>query len=89
MSASPFAAYNSPNVPGGPQCVTALLTDPRVHRLLNATLQQDGFVAAMATAVPLLQQSGLLALSARPRFIPQEDMEINEFTNQLINLAST
>ncbi|MCL4267285.1 MAG: DJ-1/PfpI family protein [Anaerolineae bacterium] len=76
-------------VPGGPPCVTALLTDPRVHRLLDATLQQEGFVAAMATAVPQLQQSGILALSTKPRFIPQEDMEINEFTYQLINFAST
>lgn len=76
-------------VPGGSQCVTALLTDPRVHRLLDATLQQEGFVAAMATAVPLLFQSGILVSSTTPRFIPQKDMDINEFTNQLIDVAST
>ncbi|MBX3055549.1 MAG: DJ-1/PfpI family protein [Anaerolineae bacterium] len=75
-------------MPGGPQCVTALLTDPRVHRLLDATLQQEGFIAAMATAVPLLQQSGVLTSSTSPRFISQENIEINEFTNQLIDFAS-
>lgn len=75
-------------VPGGRQCTSSLVTDPRVHQLLDATLKSDGFVAATVTAEPILTQAGVPAASDRPRFIPQKDMEVEEFTSKLVNLLS-
>lgn len=75
-------------VPGGRQCTSSLVTDPRVHQLLEVTLKNDGFVAATLTAEPLLMQVGIPAPSDKPRFIPQKDIEVEEFANLLINLVS-
>lgn len=76
-------------VPGGHQCVSALLTDPRVHQLLESTLQSGGFVAAMSTAVPLLTQSISQAATSSTNFIQQGETGIAEFADYLIDFAST
>lgn len=75
-------------IPGERQCTSTLITDPRVHRLLEVTLKNDGFVAATSTAEPLLTQVGIPTPSDRSRFIPQKDMEVEEFTGMLVNLLS-
>ncbi len=84
---SPDAAYRGVIVPGGQQCISALLTDPRFHRLLDTTLQHEGFVAAMATAVPLLSQYGIQHSAMTTRFIQQGEMGICEFIEYLIDFT--
>ncbi len=74
-------------VPGGPACVSALLTDPRVHRLLDMTMQNSGFVAVLATAVSLFAQSFSPMITTTPNFMQQGEMEISEFTDYLIDFA--
>ena len=83
----PGTIYQGVIVPGGQQCVSSLLTDPRVHQIFEATLQNDGFIAAMATAASqLLAQSSIPELGVMSCFVEQADMEISEFTEHLINL---
>lgn len=75
-------------IPGGRQCTSSLVTDPRVHRLLDATLRNSGYVAATSTAEPILTQIGIPELAESSRFIVQRDMEIGDFTDGLLNLLS-
>jgi putative intracellular protease/amidase len=80
-------AYLGIIVPGGRQSVSCLITDPRVHQLLETTLHRGGFVAAMSTAVPMLANTGIYNLSASTNFIPQGEMNVDEFTNYLIEIC--
>jgi putative intracellular protease/amidase len=73
-------------LPGGQMCATALLTDPRVHRLLNTVIAQDGVVAVLKTAVPLITQSGLLPSSLISHFITQQDVDLEAFVTNLVRL---
>ncbi|HRQ40113.1 MAG TPA: DJ-1/PfpI family protein [Chloroflexota bacterium] len=84
---SPETVHQGVIMPGGPACVSALLTDPRVHRLLDVTIQNSGFVAVLATAVPLFTQSVSQLTTAAPHFIRQGEMGITEFTDYLIDFA--
>lgn len=73
-------------IPDGQQCVSALLADPRVHRLLDSTVRDEGHVATTILAGQLLAQAGIPANGAAARFVSQGDQGIADFTNQLINL---
>lgn len=74
-------------VSGGRQCVSSLLIDPRVRRLFESTLKNEGFVAAMLSAELALVQAGIPTLSTDTHFVQQGDMNIDEFTNRLIELV--
>jgi putative intracellular protease/amidase len=73
-------------LPGGQMCATALLTDPRVHRLLNTVIAQDGVVGVMKTAVPVVKQSGLLPTPLDSRFMTQHDENLGAFVKNLVHL---
>lgn len=72
-------------IPDGQQCVSSLLADPRVHRLMDATVHREGYVATMLVAGQLLAQAGIPRDGASPHFIDQKDLSIPDFTNQLLN----
>ncbi len=82
------APYQLIIVPGGQECTPTLVMDPRVRKLIEATLHNDGFVAATLTAEPLITQMNIPSLSGSSRFIPQRDMADKEFINVLVNLLS-
>lgn len=84
---SPETVHQGVLVPGGSACVSVLLTDPRVHQLLDVTLKNNGFVAVLATAVPLFTQSFPLTAATSSHLIQQGEMKINEFTDYLIDFA--
>lgn len=75
-------------VPGGRECTSALVTDPRVHQLIDTTLNNNGYVAATLTAEAFLTQMGISTLRDNPNFIQQENMEIESFTKLLVNLLA-
>lgn len=75
-------------VPGGRQCVASLIADPRVHQLFDATLENEGFLAAMDSAEPLLAQIGISTTIFPSRFVSQQNMGVDEFSTRLIDLAS-
>lgn len=74
---------------GGDECRARLLSDPRVHQLVAATLKDGGFVAAMA---PTLEA---VLLPLRPthahganHLLLQREMETTEFVDKLIDCFS-
>lgn len=76
-------------LPDGQQCISSLLADPRVYKLFEATTQEnDGLIAVMKTAEPLLTQRGILATPLAERLVLQGNTPVQEFANQLINLLS-
>ena len=70
-------------VPDGKKAVSALLADPRVHRLLSATIEGNGKIAAMPAAAAMLGEGGI-GLETAP--IIQSNGSLDEFAGQLINL---
>ena len=73
---------------GGYQYISSLLADPRVHRLLANTLEQDGYVAASELAGAILPHTNAKTLLQGCHFITQNNMDLNEFTQHLISLVA-
>ncbi|MBK8989588.1 MAG: DJ-1/PfpI family protein [Chloroflexi bacterium] len=81
--------YGAPKlvvISGGRQCATMLLTDPRVHRLLNMLIEQEGRVGVMRTAVPVIAQSGLLSASTNVHYVMQNEEDMDGFVMELVHL---
>ncbi len=73
-------------IPDGKKSVSALLADPRVHRLLAATIENDGTIAAMPAAAAMLggmESEGETIVSS---IITQSNASLDEFADQIINL---
>ncbi len=66
-------------IPDGKQAVTTLLSDPRVHRLLSATVENNGRIAAMPTAAAMLDKS------VAPFPLIRSNGNLNKFFAQLID----
>lgn len=72
-------------IPGGTNSTASLMTDPRTHLFLE---KQNGFLAAMETAVPLLKQFNIPTLFPS-RFITKcPKQALNQFTTELIEAAA-
>ncbi len=70
-------------IPDGKKSISALLSDPRVHRLMAATVEDNGVIAAMPEAAAVLGGEGKTAVSP---IITQPNGNLDKFTDQLINL---
>ena len=68
--------------------LTALLTDPRVHRLVEQTLNNEGFVAVMSTNSewPVLPTD--LAPSAQMNLLLQDRMNTEDFIQEILKRIS-
>jgi hypothetical protein len=68
--------------------LTALLTDPRVHRLVEQTLSNEGFVAVMSTNSewPLLPAD--LAPTAQMNLLLQDRMNTDDFIQEILKRVS-
>jgi protein deglycase len=73
-------------VPGGAYAVSALLTDPRVHRLLEATWAANGIIAATCSAASVLAEQGLLPEEIASSVHIQQGTNATCFVGELINL---
>ncbi len=73
-------------IPGGQQCATTLLTDPRVHRLLHTLIAQEGRVGVMGTAIPVVTQFGLLPESMDGHYVLQNEESMDGFMAELVSL---
>jgi putative intracellular protease/amidase len=76
-------------VPGGAFAVSALLTDPRVHRLFEATWAAGGIIAATRTAEPVLANQGLLPEQITSSLYTQQDRNSIDFVRQLVELLTS
>ncbi len=75
-------------VPDGKKSVSSLLADPRVHRLIQATVENQGTIAAMPFAASKLKNIVSKSGVENPPII-QSNGNIKNFTDRLINLASS
>ena len=75
-------------IPGGRQCTTLLLADPRVHQLLECTLTMNGFVATTVGATAVISQTLTLLANSQKNFLPQGDMSLGKFASFLIDAAT-
>lgn len=74
-------------IPGSKMCTTSLMSDPRVHRLLNAHLEADHYVAVLTEAESILAQVGFNNSSTSPNFLSQQSRDLSEFVTELIFLV--
>lgn len=72
-------------IAGGTACASALLADPRVHRVLGATLNAGGAVAVAYTAQAAVAGAGLSPPHMSGAIIRQDDLSSQEFAEQLIS----
>lgn len=73
-------------VPDGKECVSALLADPRVHKLIETTIANFGLIVAMPVAESMLRQVGFITLSTESFFVLQKDTALDVFASYLLNL---
>ena len=83
----PEHSYRIVVVSGGRQHISASMVDPRIYRLLRKTIETNGFVAPIARAKEFLEDIGF-ADSDSPFIISDNGKELQEFVNELIQLAS-
>ncbi|MFQ5617264.1 MAG: DJ-1/PfpI family protein, partial [Anaerolineales bacterium] len=62
-------------VPGGHQCTSVLMADPRAYRLVETTLAKDGFVAVAPDAQSVLTSIGFPLRPADARLLKQEHLD--------------
>ncbi len=72
-------------ISGGHEGAAVLFADPRVHKLVPDILNAGNYVAAMLPAQQMLNQIGIPSPQQTSQFIPQNDLETNEFVDQLID----
>jgi putative intracellular protease/amidase len=72
-------------IPGKRDCAAHLLSDPRVHRTIEATLANGGLVAAMSPVVEqVLFGVGLLTETTYDQFLAQGNQKTKRFVQALI-----
>ena len=71
-------------IPGGHEGTAVLFSDPRVHQLISAILDAGNLIAAMLPAQQMLSQIGVPAPNETDQFVPQNDLEMGAFIDQLI-----
>ena len=79
-------SYQAVVIPGGWQCGATLLSDPRIHQLVNGVLNTEGYAVAMAQAHHYV---GDIWGGEPAGFISQTNSTIEQFTGRLLNLLRT
>ncbi|MFZ0547044.1 MAG: DJ-1/PfpI family protein [Candidatus Promineifilaceae bacterium] len=74
-------------IPGGRQCLAGLSADPRIHELLEATVYNEGRIAAAMKSQELISSNGFAALIDSGYFISQENQTVETFADQLLALG--
>lgn len=85
----PFQTGHQFVLPGDQTCAAMLLSDPRVHRLVNETFEAGGYVMTTPPAEQALWQTHLFASQPPAHFLTQNRMETAEYVRQLIHLVTT
>lgn len=73
-------------LPGGRQSKMALQADPRVFKLLNRTIANDGYTAVMLADEPVYPGDGFANWADSSRLISQGELSVEMFAEQLIDL---
>lgn len=82
-------AYSLLVLSGGQDCVTRLQSDPRVHKLIVATLEGGGYVAAMSPTVDqMLVNISNHDTNRTAHLLFQGEIETAVFVERLIDVVS-
>lgn len=73
-------------LPGDKECVSALVADPRVHRLMSQTVGNDGYVGVMPVAETVLRTGGFITPNNESHFVIQKN-GLEVFAQKLVHLA--
>ena len=73
-------------IPGGRRSKMALQADPRVFKLLNRTIANDGYTAVMLADEPVYPGDGFANWADSSRLISQGELSVEMFAEQLIDL---
>ena len=74
-------------ITGGYNYLASLMADPRVHKLLDNTLQHDGYIAADETAESIIPYTNAKAILNGDHFLTPKKMSRDEYTQKLISLV--
>lgn len=75
-------------LPGGEDCVAALLAEPRVHFLIHSWVRADGLIAVMSPAHRLLAMIDVDCDKVGTRFFLEDRAHGSDFSQQLIHRLS-
>lgn len=70
-------------IPGSNETAARLVTDPRVHRMIEATVRAGGLVAIFRRAESALAQAGLLEMLSKPYCLRQGSLDYASFCHDL------
>ena len=73
-------------IPGSRSCASQLLSDPRVHRLLDNTIANGGYVVTRESAQDLVTTLGVKKVAERQHLLVQGSLSTSEFVQKLINI---
>jgi hypothetical protein len=73
-------------LPGDKECVSALVADPRVHRLVEQTIENDGYVGVLPVAECVLRTVGFINTTNEAHFITHKN-GLDSFTQRLVDIA--
>lgn len=73
-------------IPGSRSCASRLLSDPRVHRLLDSTIANGGYIAASESAQSIVTTIGMPQINARQHLLRQGTLSIPDFAQKLIDI---
>ncbi|WP_420628189.1 DJ-1/PfpI family protein [Candidatus Leptofilum sp.] len=71
-------------IPGKATCATNLLSDPRVHQVIQDNFKNGGFVATSSPIVPqILSSIGLIQSDTTPRLLTKSSQNMQDFIQTL------
>ena len=74
--------------PGGHEGTAVLFSDPRVHKIIQSILNAGNIIAAMLPAQQMLARIGVPSPQKTCQFLPQNDMETEDFVEQIAERLS-
>lgn len=74
-------------IPGGQQCISLLMMDPRVYHLVQDVTDGDGFLAVMATAVNSFNRSSF-NLTGQALYLEQGAVSLTVFVTCLTKVTA-
>ena len=76
-------------VPGGHHCAKTLLTDPRVHHLLEEIIKRNGLVFVASSAQEILEETTIPKISKDSHLFKQDRQKARDFLEEIIDRLIT
>lgn len=73
-------------IPGSRSCASHLLSDPRVHRLIDDTIANGGYIATLESVQELVASLGVKKVAERQHLLVQGSLSMPDFVQKLIDI---